>query len=65
MAGRLGLQATSLLLLGLVCLALVGPLRGVLTPFPALLFLASFALFMIPGALLSGLIRDDGLIGLR
>ena len=63
MAGRLGLQATSLLLLGLVCLALVGPLRGVLTPFPALLFLASFALFMIPGALLSGLIRDDGLSG--
>jgi tetratricopeptide (TPR) repeat protein len=52
-----------LLLLGLVCLALVGPLRGVLAPFPALLFLASFALFMIPGALLSGLIRDRGLSG--
>ncbi|HVF00244.1 MAG TPA: tetratricopeptide repeat protein [Rubrobacteraceae bacterium] len=63
MAGRLDSRASSLLLLGLVCLALVGPLRGVLAPFPALLFLASFALFMIPGALLSGLIRDRGLSG--
>lgn len=56
-------QALSLLLLGLVCLVLVGPLRGVLAPLPALLFLASFALFMIPGGLLSGLIRDRGLSG--
>jgi tetratricopeptide (TPR) repeat protein len=55
--------AVSLLLLGLVCLVLVGPLRGVLAPFPALLFLAGFALFMIPGALLCGLIRDRGLSG--
>ena len=52
-----------MLLLGLVCLALVGPLRGVLAPFPALLFLAGFALFMVPGALLSGLIGDRGLSG--
>jgi tetratricopeptide (TPR) repeat protein len=52
-----------LLLLGLVCLALVGPLRGVLAPFPTLLFLAGFALFMIPGTLLSGLIGDRGLSG--
>jgi tetratricopeptide (TPR) repeat protein len=63
LTGRLGSRASLLLLLGLVCLALVGPLRGVLAPFPALLFLASFALFMIPGALLSGLIRDRGLSG--
>jgi tetratricopeptide (TPR) repeat protein len=55
--------AVALLLLGLVCLVLVGPLRGVLAPFPALLFLAGFALFMIPGALLSGLIRARELSG--
>ena len=55
--------AVSLLVLGLVCLGLLGPLRGILAPFPALLFLAGFALFMIPGALLSGLIRDRGLSG--
>ena len=55
--------ALSLLLLGLVCLVLVGPLREILAPFPALLFLASFALFMITGALLSGLIRDEGISG--
>ena len=52
-----------LLLLGLVCLLLVGPLRGVLTPFPALLFLATLTLFLIPGALLSAVIRDVGLSG--
>lgn len=63
LARRLRSRAPSLLLLGLVCLVLVGPLRGILTPFPALLFLASFALFMIPGALLSGLIRDEGFFG--
>ncbi len=63
MAGRLGSPATSLLLLGLVCLIIVGPLQGLLAPFPTLLFLASFALFMIPGTLLSGLIRDKSLSG--
>lgn len=52
-----------MLVLGLVCLIIVGPLRGVLAPLPALLFLASFALFMVPGAVLSGLIRDKGLSG--
>jgi len=62
-ARRLRSRALSLLLLGLVCLVLLGPLRGLLAPFPSLLFLASFALFMIPGALLSGLIRDRGLSG--
>jgi tetratricopeptide (TPR) repeat protein len=56
-------RASLLLLLGLVCLMIVGPLRGVLAPVPVLLFLASFALFMTPGALLSGLILDDGLSG--
>ena len=61
--GRLRLGAVSLLLLGLVCLIVVGPLRGVLAPFPTLLFVASLALFMIPGALLSSLIRDYGLSG--
>jgi tetratricopeptide (TPR) repeat protein len=49
--------------LGLICLVIVTPLRGVLAPFPALLFLASLTLFMIPGALLSGLIQDEGLSG--
>jgi tetratricopeptide (TPR) repeat protein len=51
------------LLLGLVCLGIVGPLRGVLAPYPALLFLASFVLFIMPGTLLSDLIRDYGLSG--
>jgi tetratricopeptide (TPR) repeat protein len=63
LAEHLGSRAFSLLLLGLVCLGFVGPLRGVLAPFPALLFLASFALFMVPGALLSGLIREYSLSG--
>ena len=48
-AARLRLGAVSLLLLGLLCLAIVGPLREILAPFPALLFVASFALFMVPG----------------
>ena len=67
--GKLGLvrrlrsRALSLLLLSLVCLVFVGPLREILVPFPALLFLASLVLFMIPGALLSGLIRDEGFFG--
>jgi tetratricopeptide (TPR) repeat protein len=52
-----------LVLLGLLCLLIVGPLRGVLAPLPALLFLASFGLFLIPGALLSGLIVDKDLSG--
>lgn len=62
--GGLSPRAISLLLiLSLLCLAIVGPLRGVLAPFPALLFLASFVLFMVPGALLCGLIQDEGLSG--
>ncbi len=52
-----------MLLLGLFCLVIIGPLRGVLAPLPALLFLASFALFLIPGAVLSGLIPDRELSG--
>ena len=63
LVGRLRPGVVSLLLLGLICLAIVAPLRGVLAPFPALLFLASVTLFMIPGALLSGLIQDEGLSG--
>ena len=51
------------MLLSFVCLMIVGPLRDLFAPFPALLFLASFALFMIPGAVVSGLIRDEGLLG--
>lgn len=52
-----------MLVLSLLCLVVVGPLRGVLATLPALLFLAGFVLFMVPGALLCGLIRDEGLSG--
>src|SRR5215207_4763831 len=62
-AGRLRPGAVSLLLLSLVCLIVVGPLRWVLAPFPALLFVASLTLLMVPGALFSGLIRNYGLSG--
>jgi hypothetical protein len=48
--GRLRPWAASLLLLSLVCLIIVGPLRGFFAPVPGLLFLASFALFIVPGA---------------
>src|SRR5215216_2540475 len=49
----LRLPEVLILLLSLVALAAVGPLRDVLAPVPALLFLAAFALFMVPGLVLS------------
>src|SRR5215212_773187 len=50
---RLYLPEILILLLSLMALAVVGPLRDILAPVPALLFLAAFALFMVPGLVLS------------
>ena len=42
----------------IVSLILVLPLRGLLTPLPALLFLATLVLFLIPGSLISYSVLD-------
>ena len=50
---RFYLPEVLILLLSLTALVAVGPLRAILAPIPVLLFLAAFALFMVPGLVLS------------
>lgn len=52
------------LLLALISLFILVPLRGVLSSVPALLVLATFALFLIPGFLLSRFMTDESLSGI-
>ena len=52
------------LLVALISLLVLVPLRGVLSPAPALLVLATFALFLVPGFLLSRLVTDESLSGI-
>lgn len=52
-----------LLLAALVSLVLVLPLRGLLSPVPALLFLATLVLFLVPGFLVSYLVADESFSG--
>ena len=49
--------------MGLVSLVLAGPLRGVLAPVPAALFLATLGLFLVPGLVLSRLAPGTGFSG--
>jgi tetratricopeptide (TPR) repeat protein len=51
------------LLLTLVSLAVLFPLRGILSPVPVLPFLATLVLFLVPGILVSRLIPDDSFSG--
>lgn len=51
------------LLLALVSLIILVPLRGVLSAVPALPFLATLALFLIPGLLISRLAPDESFSG--
>lgn len=51
------------LLVALVSLLVLFPLRDVLSPVPALPFLAAFALFLFPGFLISRLIPDESYAG--
>lgn len=60
---RLRLPETAILVLGLICLVLVGPLRDILSAAPVLLFLATLALFMVPGVLLSSLFLERNFLG--
>lgn len=50
-------------LLGIVSLVLVGPLRGVLEAAPAVLFLATLVLFMVPGLLLTHWLAGEHVAG--
>ena len=47
------------LLLAFISLIVLVPLRGALSPVPALLFLATLALYLIPGFLVARLIPDE------
>ena len=52
------------LLLSLVSLIILLPLRGVLSAAPAIMFLATLTLFLIPGFLICRLMLDDGFSGM-
>lgn len=56
---RLRSPEALIFLLGVFCLLLVGPLRDVLAPIPALLFLATFALFMVPGLVVAPMVLPE------
>ncbi|MGF1472453.1 MAG: DUF6077 domain-containing protein [Rubrobacteraceae bacterium] len=63
-AGRLRSLEARVLLLALLALLVLVPLRAVLSPAPALLFLAAFVLFLVPGLLLSRLVKTESFSGL-
>ena len=62
-ARRRFLRAGLLIALGLLCLLLVGPLRGVLSGYEPLYVAAAFVLFLIPGGALSGLLLGQNMRG--
>jgi tetratricopeptide (TPR) repeat protein len=55
LARRLLSPEALIVLAAVVCLIVVGPLREALSAAPVLLFLGTFALFMVPGALLTSM----------
>ena len=57
--GRLRSPEALVLLLALVSLVILVPLRGILSPVPAVLFLATLTLFLIPGFLISRLAPEE------
>ena len=61
--GRLANLEAVVLLLALVSLIVLIPLRGLVSGAPVLPFLATLALFLIPGLLISRVIPDEGFKG--